>query len=272
MFLFLLFFVYFSFAAESIVAKVNGKVITKEEFESVFQVYWKEMLHFSPKKPTPEDKRLFLFEYIKGLIIEDLAKSMGIEVSEEEAVRELKTFGRNPEPILVELARRELIVKALEERLAKNISVSDGEVEAYYLLNRREFYYPDQVKLLRVVADSREKANEVYKRLKRGGIPEEVEGVIVGREHWYSIQALPRRIRRGLYPYNIGSVSRPIELETGYLILKITDKRKAGVLPLSEVREQVRRKILRIKKQEVLEEWFREVLKSYRLELYLKNL
>ena len=258
---------------QSIVAKFDGRAITREEFNKLFAIYWKEMLHFSPRRPTFEDRKRFLFEYIKGLIVESVAEEMGIEVSEEEALKRLREWGRkDPPPQIVELVRRELIVEALEKRLMQNASVSDGEIEAYYLLNKREFYYPNQVKLLRVIAESKDKAKKVYRALRTGKPPPPPEVVVVGRERWYSLQSLPRKVRRRLYPYRVGVVSRPIRLETGYLILKITDKRKAGVMPLSEVREQVREKLLRIKRQEVLRRWFREALESYRLELYLKNL
>jgi len=128
------------------------------------------------------------------------------------------------------------------------------------------------VKLLRVVAEDRKRAREVYRALKSGRPVPNREGIIVGKERWYSIQALPKRIRKKLWPYKVGRVSKPIRFETGYLILKIIDRRKAGFLPLSEVRERVRSKILRMKREEVFKRWFREVLKGYRLEVYLKEL
>ncbi|WP_457599770.1 peptidyl-prolyl cis-trans isomerase [Hydrogenivirga sp.] len=273
MLLFLLLLVSVSFSGQVIVAKVDGHIITKEEFEKLFRFYWKEMLHFSPKRYTFEDKKLFLLEYVKGLIVEDVADRMNLKVSDEEVMRRLRQWGRKkPDPRLVELVRRELLLETLENKLVSDSPVTEGEIEAYYLLNKREFYYPNQVKLLRVVVDSKKRALRVYRLLKRGELPVGEKGVVVGRERWYSLQALPKKVRRRLYPYRVGVVSRPIKLETGYLLLKITDKRKAGIMPLSEVKEQVRRKLLRIKKQEVLKEWFREVLKGYNLELYLKAL
>ena len=273
MFLLLFLLASLTFAGQGIVAKVGDRVITEDEFNSLFSFYWKEMLHFSPKRPTFEDRKRFLFRYIKGLIVEDLAPDMGIRVDDGEVLRRLRSWGRrNPDPRLVMFARMELLLERIERRLVRETSVSDGEIEAYYILNKREFYYPNQVKLLRVVADSRYKAYRVYKALRSGGNVPKGEGIVVGRERWYSLQALPKRVKRRLYPYRVGVVSRPIKLETGYLILKITDKRKSGVMPLSEVKEKVKRKLLRIKRQEVLREWFKEALKSYRLEVYLKNL
>ena len=269
----LLFLVSLSFASQDIVAKVNGTVISRDEFERLFNLYRKEILHFNPSRPTMEDKRQFLFEYIKGLIVEDVAKDMGLSVEEEEIDERLRLWGRkSADPFLRRLVRRELLVSKLTDKLTRDVKVSEGEIKAYYLLNRREFYYPDQVKLLRVITETKSTALRVYKVLKEGNMPRGGKSIIIGRERWYSLQALPKIVRRKLYPYRVGVVSKPIRLETGYLILKITDRRKAGVLPLDEVRDQVRAKLLKIKRQEVMREWFREVLKSYSLEIYLKNL
>jgi len=273
MLLLFLIMISFSLTFSDIVARINGRVITKKEFEGVFKTYWKEILHFSPGKPRKEDRRRFLFEYVKSLILEDVAASMGVSVSDEEVRRKLRAWGiRRPSPLVERFARKEIVVAKLENLVTKEVKVSDEEVEAYYLLNKREFYYPNQVKLLRVIAEDKKKAERVYRALKKGRPVPKEKGVVVGRERWYSIQALPKRIRRKLWPYKVGRVSKPVRLEGGYLVLKIIDKRKAGFLPLSEVRDRVRRKLLRMKKEEVFRKWFREVLKGYRLEVYLKEL
>ena len=269
----LLLLLLFSLSFPKAVAEVNGRVITAEEFEEAFSAYWKEILHISGRKPTLRDKVEFLREYVKSLIIKEVARDMGIEVEEAEVIEFLRRKGRKRvSPVLIEIARTELIVKEISSLLLGDITVTEGEIRAYYLLNRREFYMPDQIKLLRVIAEDEEKAEEVYRTLKMGKIPEPSEGILVGRERWFSIQALPRIVRRRLYPYKVGKVSKPIKTETGYLILKITGRRSAGILPLDEVREEVKRKLLEIKRQEVFREWFREVLERFRVRIYLENL
>ncbi len=270
---FLILFLSVSLSLSKVVAEVNGRVITLEEFNEAFSAYWEEILHFSGRKPSFEDRREFLFEYVKSIILMDVAERMGIEVEDEEVREFLRKTGRKEaNPVILNLARTELIVKEISSLLLESVSVTEGEIKAYYLLNRREFYMPDQVKLLRVIAEDKEKALKVYRTLKEGKVPEPSEGVIVGRERWFSIQALPKVVRRRIYPYRVGKVSKPIKLDTGYLILKVTGRRKAGILPLEEVRDLVRRKLLRIKRQEVFREWFREVLKRYEVKVYTENL
>ncbi len=255
------------------VALVNDRVITKQEFNLVFDLYWKEILHLAPKRPTIRDKELFLLEYVKGQIIEDVAREMGITVTQSEISERLRLWGRNPavNQLIKDFVKREILTEKVEQMVTGGIYVSENEIKAYYLLNKREFYYPKQVKLLRVVADTRRLAKRARETLKRGGIPKG-DGYMVGRERWYSLQALPKKVRARLYPYKVGKVTAPIRFDGKYIILKITETRKPGILPISMVREKVRAKLLRLKKEEVFRKWFQDVLKNYRLEFYPENL
>ncbi len=256
-----------------IVAKVNGREITNEEFKEFYNAYRKEILHFAPGKPTPQDKREFLYMYIKAVVIEDIARQMGVRVGYWEVEEKLKEWGhRKSSQVVIDMARRELLLKKIYDIVTKDVEVDPGEVYAYYTLNKREFSYPNQIKLLRIVVSDKGLAEWVYSILKRGQKPASGGGVVVGRERWYSIQSLPKSVRRKLYPYKKGYVSKPIRIAGGYLLLKITDKKKGGVLPLEEVKEKVRKKLLRVKKEEVMNSWFREVIKRYKLDLYLENL
>jgi len=270
--LFILLLLTLSLSFSQMIARVDGRIITLEEFNRAFGTYWKELIHINGRKATTRDRKEFLFEYIKGIIIEEIASDLGIRVENDEINQRMRKWGiREPSRVMLDMIRREIILEKLTERIAKNVRVREGEIEAYYLLNKREFYYPEQVKLLRVVAEDRKKAKRAYELLKRGKLPDG-EGVLIGKERWYSVKALPKRIRRKLYPYKVGKVSRPIDLETGYLILKITDKRKAGFLPLSEVKDRVKAKLLKEKKEEGMRRWFRDILKHYDLVIYLEEL
>jgi len=255
------------------VAVVNDRIITKQEFNLVFDLYWKEILHLAPKRPTLRDKELFLLEYVKGQIIEDVAKEMGLTATESEINERLRLWGRtaSSNQLIRDFVRREILTEKVEQMVTGGIYVSESEIKAYYLLNKREFYYPKQVKLLRVVADTRKLARRAREILKRGKVPKG-EGYIVGRERWYSLQALPRKVRARLYPYKTGRVTAPIPFDGKYIVLKIVDTRKPGILPISMVREKVRSKLIRLKKEEVFRKWFQDVLKNYRLEFYPENL
>ncbi len=255
------------------IAVIKGKEISMEEFERAFRIYQKEIAHLSPRTALERDREIFMREYVKMRIVEEIAKDIGISISEKEVDERLFRWGRkgSVSPELRGFVRREIAVEKITDMLSRGIRITEGEVRAYYLLNKREFFYPRQVKLLRIVADSRRVALRVRRALRRGeSLP--TRGVIVGRERWYSLQSLPKKVRARLYPYKVGKVTAPIRFEGRYLILKITDTRRSGVLPFDLVREEVRRKLLRIKREEAFRRWFKDMLETYGVKLYLDRL
>ncbi len=265
----LIFLLLISISFSQIIAVVNGRKITSEEVSKAFKTYWEEILHLTHIKPQKEDRQKFLAWYIKSILVEDIAREIGIEVSEEEIDRLLKKWGkRNASGIVRKIAKYEILMKKIEEHITEGLTVSESEIEAYYTLNRREFLLPSRLKLLRIVVSDKKTAWDVYRRLKRGEEIRPSEDIIVGRERWYSLQALPRRIKRKLYPYKVGKVSKPIKVRGGYLILKITDKQKGGFLPLEEVRDEVKKRIIEMKKEEVMRRWFRDLMNYYEVKLY----
>ena len=252
-----------------VVAKINGETINKEELLSAFNAYWREIIHLPIAQATKKDLQDFLVEYIRAKIIEQEAKKMGLQVSSRELNEYItRTVGSvSLSPTVRELAKTELLTNKIVDTVAKGVSVSDKEITAYYYLNLRDFKLPSQVLVERYLAEDLDKANEVYYQLTRGlGVPQK------GQPMWYSIQTLPEVVKSQLYPYDIGKVSKPINTGSGYLILRIIDRRGGGILPLEEAKPLVREKLLREKRQEVFRRWFQEVLQNYRVEFYFSQL
>ncbi len=263
----LLFFVNICYG--QVVAKINREVITNDQFQSYFSTYWREIVHLPITQATKEDMRNFLLEYIRARIIEREAKSMNISVSESELQEYIdKTIGRrNLSPIVTYMVRSELLSQKIVDRIARNIVVNDEQIVAYYYLNLRDFKRPSQVLLQRIFTDDLDNANKVYSALINDRVPTDAiyrEGVPM----WYSIQTLPQVVRNQLHPYDIGKVSKPIDTGSGYLILRVINKRGSGIIPLDEAKPLVREKLLKEKRQEVFTQWFQRVLRNYQLELY----
>ncbi len=264
----------FVFSEEKVVAVIDGESITLEQFNKSFSAYWQEILHLPIHKATKEDRVEFLKWLVRSKIVEKEARKLGIEVSEEE-IREYIRLNIGKDKLsdpVKRMVRTEILINKIVDRISGDISISDGEVEAYYYLNLRDFKYPKQVQILRVLVYDKEKAFKVYRLLKEGKDIEEEEDVRIGKPRWYSIQTLPSVLRKRLYPYNIGKVSKPLKLESGYIIVKIVDKKKEGVLDLKEAKPKVIRKLFNFKKEEVFRRWFSEVLKNYSIRLYFQYL
>ena len=264
-----------AFSKASIVARIDSETIKRDELYSYFNSYWREILHLPIARATKLDVQNFLVELVRAKVIQQEAEKMGISVSKEELEDYIqKNIGsKDLSPIAFEFVRTELLINKILDRFSGRFEVSENQIIAYYYLNLRDFKMPEQVKLERFIADSLDTANEVFYSLSKGDkLPEELKGVKRGEAMWYSIQALPEVLRNQLSPYQVGAVSKPIRTEAGYVIFRVVDRRKEGIVPLEEAKPMVRSKLIKEKRQEVLREWLEKTLKNYQVEFYFSQL
>ncbi|NPB06262.1 MAG: hypothetical protein GXO03_01525 [Aquificae bacterium] len=261
-------------ALAGVLATVNGEAVTKDEFEKLFNAYWERVKHLSKARPTKEDKRTFLLDYVRSLIVLKEAEKMGITVTEEE----LKEFineriGRTDikNGSLKKLLKAELVTQKLAEKLfnEKSYKPTEGELKAYYLVYQRAFYYPASVKLAFYRVKTRKEAERVREALLLGRRPEGAEGP---RVMWYSIAALPRQLKSKLGLIRPGIVSEPVKVKDGFVVVKVLERRSGGVLPFEKALPLVKQRYLKYKRQEVFRKWFREVLERYEVKFYWERL
>ncbi|RMH02196.1 MAG: peptidyl-prolyl cis-trans isomerase [Aquificota bacterium] len=211
-----------------------------------------------------------LVEYVRSKIIQKEARKMRITVtdSEFEDYIEKNIGSKRLSPVVKELILSEILADKIARSLYREANIKEGQITAYYYLNLRDFKRPSQVLLERYMAENLETANEVYYRLSRGQPIRGLKGVKEGQPMWYSIQTLPYLVKKELGNFQIGAVTKPIQVGDGYVIFRLADKRGSGIIPLEEAKPLVMERLLREKRQEVLKKWFQEVSKQYSLEFY----
>jgi peptidylprolyl isomerase len=135
---------------------------------------------------------------------------------------------------------------------------SDAEVEAAYKARAAAFDLPPQFRLAQVfVADpkgsgpeekarARERLDAVVKRLQGGGADfaavakawseERTSGENGGEIGWLTEAHLVPGIRASVTGLSKGAVSKPVQLDEGWHVLKLLDSRPASRQPLAEAR------------------------------------
>ncbi len=266
----ILLFLLLSLSFARVAARVGNENISLEELRTAFNAYWREILHLPIARATSRDLQEFLVEYVRSKIIQAEARRMGISISQKEFEDYIERHigSKRLSHVAQELVKTEMLTQKITDRLSSGLELKEEQITAYYYLNLRDFKLPAQVLLERYSVDSLDLANEVYFQLSRGMPLSEKVGVKEGQPMWYSIQTLPEVVKRQLYPYEKGKVSKPIEVGEGYLILRVADKRGSGIMPLEEAKPIVREKLLREKREEVFRKWFQEVSKRYSVEFY----
>ncbi|MFH0930757.1 MAG: peptidylprolyl isomerase, partial [Candidatus Zixiibacteriota bacterium] len=222
------------------VAKVNGEVITKEDFKKKL-----ESMDFVTKDNKEEEqktKREALDLLITDKLVEQKAKNMDLTQDEEWIKKEEK----HSLDYLVELMYKKEVVEKVE--------VQDSEITAFYEKNKGElFNKPEQYKISHILVEIKkdtlqkddpeqekeaekkalEKIESIYNRVIAGEdfstLAKQFSDEEKTREKGGELGFLPKGMMLKEFEEQIstlppGEVSKPFKTKYGYHILKYTDK------------------------------------------------
>jgi peptidyl-prolyl cis-trans isomerase C len=189
------------------------------------------------------------------------------EVLAKEAER--RGFAKDAE--VVRTMKQVMIQKLLRDEFdkAKMDDISDGECRKYFDDHPDEFNKPEEVRVSEILVRDAATARKVLADVRIKGVDNQSFRNLVAE---YS-QDLATKDRGGDLRYfdakskdvphelvdaafklqNIGDVSPPIKTQHGFVILKLTGRRKALVRTFEEVKQQIRNKLYRDKRQEAME-------------------
>ncbi|MDX9822501.1 MAG: peptidylprolyl isomerase [Syntrophales bacterium] len=205
--------------------------------------------------------------------IEDLIASLAKEgVTLEEYRRELRDH-----LMKTKLVRREIRSK---------IMISDDEIGAYYQKHRDDYEGRETVRIQQILlpmpknADEgqirtiRQEAEAIRQRLKEGEAFELLAGrysqgpaAAGGDIGFVEKGVMLPEVEAVAFNLKIGEISDVISSPVGFHIIRVTDKRGAGLKPIEAVREEIRRKIEDEKADKRYESWIEDLRKKSHIEI-----
>jgi foldase protein PrsA len=198
-----------------------------------------------------------LKEMIDQKVVKEIAAKYDIEISKQEVDREFRmlqtTYNskHTNEKQWKEQIRNSLL---LEELLTKDVVVSKKELKSFYENNKSQFQVPTAYHLSHIVVKTKAEANKATKELAQGSnfstlaMERSIEefsaneggdiGYITEEDERYSKQyiATAKKLKKGAY-------SKPIKVEEGYALIKLSGKLAGKKYSFEEVKEQIRRQI-----------------------------
>lgn len=173
-----------------------------------------------------------------------------------QAYQEALGAGRATEADVRDDIERQLLVKKLIEQEIR-VDLEPGAVERYYAANIEQFRHPDEVRpshiLFRTPPDRdrkevRRRAEATLERLRRGEDFARVASEL--SEDPDSIQnngdlgfirrdEMPKKFTDAAFKLKVGEISGVVETDFGFHIIKLLERRAAGVTPLAEVRPRI---------------------------------
>jgi peptidyl-prolyl cis-trans isomerase C len=228
---------------EGVLALVNGRQITQNEFEA----RWGELAEATRARYEKEGgKRRFLDELITRELLMQEARKQGLDQSD--SIRDR-----------AQRYREQLILdELLKDRIKAKIELSKEELDAFYEKHARELLTPLKVQVSQMLLPHLPAAKDLERQINQGGD-------FAKFAQRYSLDAKTKTKGGDLGPYRKdlvipeidaviqtlkpGTVSAPIKAEAGYYLVMVTALDKEIIQADLAVRERLRQELLNEKRR-----------------------
>jgi peptidyl-prolyl cis-trans isomerase C len=292
------------------VAKVNGKPISKTDFEAQVERNMARYRGQSEQLPPGIEQRIkesVLRRMIDDAVIVAKAEEQGVKVTDEEVntkFQEHKTRFRTDKAFedflkrshntvdnMKSDLRRNLLRDRVVERLSGPVDVTDEENQKYYEENKERFKEKEQVKARRILirvaqnasADDTKKAEKLAKRLRAQAAKAGSDFMALAKEHskgpeagrggdlgWFGRGRMPAEFEAAVFAAEAGQVTDVIKTRLGYEIVKVEEKKPERQRPFDEVKENIRHSLTARRRNEKRRDVLRELKQTAKVERLVK--
>lgn len=285
----------------TVVAKVSGEEVKKEEFNKMFGIFkaqyeqqfgtevWEQELEGRKFEDVAREKILDM------LIDEKLqlkkAAELGVSISDDEVNVEIENakkyfdseekFNEFLKQQNMELeyykqsVKKELTINKLFEKLTGNAALTDDEVKVYYDTHQNEF---KSVKASHILLDTREEAEKMLERVKAGENfaelakqnskdPSAKENS--GNLDYFRHGDMVEPFENAAFALKPGEISDIVQTDFGFHIIKVEDSK---LDKFEDVKDQLKSSMLTNKKSTEYEKLLEEMRKNANIEKFIKNL
>lgn len=275
---------------EQVVAKVNGTTITRGELDfAVRNISTNNERQFPPEKHA-ELRKTVLDELVDQELLYQKAISSTVKVTDAEfsdSMTKLKSGFSDEKAFSEQLAKdglkqaqleamirhRMVISKYVRSNIVEHIKVLPEDESKFYETNKDKLKHPEQIRashILRLVKQGatpaekdaqKAKINEALARAKKGEdfaalareYSEDGSKAQGGDLGFFGKGAIGPAFDTAAWALKAGEVSGLVESQFGFHIIKLTDHRPEGYVPLTEVKDQIDKQLTNEKIQAELE-------------------
>jgi parvulin-like peptidyl-prolyl isomerase len=254
-------------------------------------------------------KEIFLKRFIDNMLIEQEAKKAdgGIIIKDEEVTDVIKDMlvkrkismddflkslvreGNSLESLKKDIRNQMMRMRLLRREIKSKVIVSDEEIGEYYNKNRQDYEGKEAVRIKQILlllppkADkiTREKlkneAQKLRQRIMNGEPfdllavnysqgPAAAQGGDIG---FIGKGAIIPEVEAVVFSLPVEQLSEVIESSVGFHIIKVVDKRGAGLKPIAVVRVEIKEKIENEKLDKKFDEWIASVRAKSHIDIRL---
>jgi peptidyl-prolyl cis-trans isomerase SurA len=268
---------------EPLLPQIAGAVASQEEFESQIEMIEDEIIQ------TLVDEVLIVRDFysdekrqIPNSIVEnEMQERLVNEFDDDRAkfLAYLKSIGKTRAEYR-QIIKEDIVVSWMRGQNRKSQSiVSPIKIENFYTENRDQYFQADGVHLrlilLKQIADENQSilnqtAETIMTRLRNGGsfadlakeFSQDSRKNQGGDWGWIARNDLREELATAAFSLDAGEFGEPIKIGKEIFILKVEEKRLAGIQPLDEVREDIESKLASQMQRESQERWLERLRRN----------
>jgi peptidyl-prolyl cis-trans isomerase C len=303
------FFVTPATAASEKAAMVNGTVISVDELNSEVDQAKRRMAQQGRPVQETDDAKMkgqILDRLIEQQLLYAQSKKEGIKIADktiDEHLAKLKARFPSQQEFEKALKQMNLTEASLKEKtregmaiqelitkeVASKVTISDAEVEKFYKSHPEFFKQPEQVKASHILIKSedkddqakkdaaKKKIEDIQKKVKNGGdfaslakeYSEGPSGKQGGDLGFFGRGQMVKPFEDAAFALEPGQVSDIVKTRFGYHLIKVTDKKAAGTVPLKDVKEKIRGYLKQQKVNTALEAYIKKLKEGAKIEKFI---
>jgi len=161
-----------------------------------------------------------------------------------------------------------LVINKLMQEVTNEVKISDEKAKEYYNNNKNQYEYGEQVNASHILLKDEEKVDEVLNKLDDGKefaeLAEEYsQGPTAkdgGKLGFFSEGEMVPAFEEKAFDLEVGEVSNEaVKTDYGYHIIKVTDKKEAGVASFEEVKSNIKENLSNQQRQKSWEEFVNQL-------------
>jgi peptidyl-prolyl cis-trans isomerase C len=242
----------------TVLAKVSNRTITAASLRSRIEnlpVYYQKIIRNNLKR------------YLDETIMEMLLY--------EEALRKRLDKDREAASIMEEARKKILISKLVSDEVDSKASVSEDESRKYYEDHNSEFKTPEMWRASHILVSDEAQARSITDELSKGADFAELatkcsidatasRGGDIG---FFRQGQLVPEFEKACMKLKIGQTGEILHTQFGYHIIKLTDKRDAGIQGYEEARRAIEAQLLRKKRAVLFDQMVEKLKERYAVDI-----
>jgi parvulin-like peptidyl-prolyl isomerase len=272
---------------DRIVAVVNTELIMLSELKDEIAGEEKRVQEHYQGADLQRRLRLVAFMGLTRMIERklqiQLAKSRGVEITDDEVSRAIRELQRQGEPIdennpdeRKSIKDQLTLMRVVDREVRSGVMVSEVEMRRYYERHQNRFTLPEEYRLSQILilpkngqshAETRTRAEGILAQLKQGADfadlvlkysdgPEATRGGNLGFVRQGELLPSIERAVAELQPRGISEV---VETSEGFHIIRLDEKKPLQFRPFEEIKAEIQGLVYQQKSEDIYQVWLAEL-------------